>query len=355
LSYFANPRFSRVALAALCGLALLGCGPQFDPPSELKSLRILAVQKDEPYAKAGDTVNLSMLWQDASPKHLDAQGNPRPIQITWDSACVNPPGDLYFGCFPQLAQATLAQLGTGDQFSVTIPTDIIHASGDPKQPPYGTAFVFFAACAGTITPVVPTEDSPLPFACKDPNSGALLGSEDFVAGYSTIYVFNDFTNSNPVLTDASQQGHFTFQAQTFDATCVDASCLTLASPTDPCASPGDARCVPICADDGDVQKCTGYDLKPVIDGTLPANAEADTAAELDYGRAYDEEMWIDYYADHGNFSPPVKLLRDAQTGFSAAYDTKFYAPKDAGPIQVWAVVHDNRGGVSWEGFTLGAK
>ena len=49
---------------AFMTLFLLGCGPDFDPPSELHSLRVLAVQKDLPYAQPGQTVNLQMLWQD---------------------------------------------------------------------------------------------------------------------------------------------------------------------------------------------------------------------------------------------------------------------------------------------------
>src|SRR5205809_478425 len=78
-----------------CSLLLLGCGPDFDPPSELHSLRVLAVQKDVPYAQPGETVNLQMLWQDSS---LLA-GPDRKIQIAWSPGCFDPPGDLYYACF----------------------------------------------------------------------------------------------------------------------------------------------------------------------------------------------------------------------------------------------------------------
>jgi hypothetical protein len=337
---------------ALAAFVLTACGPEFDPPSELRSLRILAVQKDEPYAKPGDTVNLTMLWQDASPKRLDASGKPRAIQIAWASGCINPPGDLYFGCFSRLSMA-----GLGPTFSVVIPpTDIIHPSNDPKQPPYGLEYVFFSACAGTLTQVTPTEDSPLPFACQDTSTGALLGPDDFVAGYTQIYVFDAFTNENPVLTNAAGAAQITFAGQTFPADCVDAACLTVPDPVDPCADPAKAAlCVPVCADDGDAKKCPQHALQPVIDQTLPQNSEPDSIAVLSYGRAYGEEMWLDYYADRGNFDPALKLFSDAQSGYNPSYATHFLAPKDPGPVRVWAVLHDNRGGVSWEGFTLGAK
>src|SRR6187551_2418310 len=78
---------------AFFALFLLGCGPDFDPPSELHSLRILAVQKDKPYAQPGETVNLQMLWQDASP----LAG--RDIQVAWSPPCFDPPADLYYACF----------------------------------------------------------------------------------------------------------------------------------------------------------------------------------------------------------------------------------------------------------------
>ena len=75
------------------GVLLCGCGPKFDPPDQLSTLRVLGVQKDLPYAQPGQTVNLQMLWEDASP----SAG--RPIQITWSEPCANPDGDLYYSCF----------------------------------------------------------------------------------------------------------------------------------------------------------------------------------------------------------------------------------------------------------------
>jgi hypothetical protein len=246
--------------------------------------------------------------------------------------------------------------GLGDTFSVTLPADIIHPAHDPKQPPYGVAFVFFSACAGTLVPVTPTEDSPLPFACQDTNTGALLGPDDFVAGYTQIYAFDDFTNQNPVLADTGMPGRFEVRGQTFDSSCVGASCLTLPDPVDPCVSdPGSVLCVPVCPDDGDLLKCPKHDFKPLIDATLAANTERDGLAEISYGRPYWEAMWIDFYADRGNFDPAVKLFSDAVAGYNPNYTTHFLAPKDPGPIRVWAVLHDNRGGVAWEGLTLGAK
>src|SRR5688572_12873525 len=111
----------------------LGCSADFDPPSELKTLRVLAVQKSEPYASPGEEVELGMLWYDGSPRA------PRPVQLAWFSGCFNPPGDLYLGCFDvfsNLARASGGRRGSaglppgldvgfGERFTLELPTDLI--------------------------------------------------------------------------------------------------------------------------------------------------------------------------------------------------------------------------------------
>ncbi len=66
-------------------------------------------------------------------------------------------------------------------------------------------------------------------------------------------------------------------------------------------------------------------------------------------------MWINYYTEAGGFKSPVRLLNDATTGWNDKFSTDFYAPKAAGTFRVWALVHDNRGGVAWSGITLRAE
>jgi hypothetical protein len=47
------------------------------------------------------------------------------------------------------------------------------------------------------------------------------------------------------------------------------------------------------------------------------------------------------------------LLNDSTSGWNEKYRAELRAPKDAGPLQVWAVVHDNRGGMEFSRVTLG--
>jgi len=342
-----------VRWAGVLSLFLLGCGPDFDPPSELHSLRVLAVEKDVPYAQPGETVNLQMLWQDASP--LAAERN---IAISWSPPCFDPPGDLYYACFSDPASfggMIKQDPANPEHTSVDIPRDIISRRPPPadgsKNPAYGLTYVFFAACAGELTLLPTSGDNAFPVGCKDA-SGKLLGADDFVAGYTSIYSFEGFSNHNPVISGFQFRGN-TLPASEF---CVGDDCLTRdgsAPAVDiDCQDPVQSGlCVPACSDDGD-SSCTAFPFRPTIDKNDPANQDQDDVSAQLLGRDVGEQMWIDYYTDAGGFKSPVRLLNDATNGWNDDYGTDFYAPKQPGLLRIWAVAHDNRGGTAWSGVTL---
>ena len=337
--------------AAFLGLSLLvGCGPDFDPPSELHSLRILAVQKDVPYAQPDQDVNLELLWRDAS-------GKQRPVQIAWSPACFDPLGDLYYECFtnPDVFGSGMFTIGDSVKTTFTMPTDIISRKPPPvdaRNAPYGIAYVFFAVCAGTLSFVPPSSDPAIPIACKDAD-GNLLGSDDFVAGYTAVYSFKSFSNDNPVI----QGFEFNGKRVASPNSCLGEDCIALAGSQLPesfdCAD-DPARCVPTCKDDGD-SSCQAYSIRPIIDKADPANQNQDDVSVQLLGRNVGEQMWINYYTEAGGFKSPVRLLNDATSGWNDAYGTDFYAPKNPGVFRAWAIVHDNRGGVAWSGVTLRAQ
>jgi hypothetical protein len=352
----------------LLGVLLLGCGPKFDPPDQLSTLRILGVQKDLPYAQPGQTVNLQMLWEDASPNAG------RPIQLTWSGPCIDPDGDLYYGCFtPDHLPSLLGGLTHEPTTSFVMPesyapspgaksTPVIRTATTENNAPYGIVFIFFAACAGNLVPITTTDQTALPFACQD-TAGNALGSDDFVAGYTSIYSFNTFTNNNPVISG------FEFNGQTLpntsycgpplpnvDPTSQPSDCVPLAESPAPdpdsidcSATPPDPRCIPTCANDGE-SPCPAYPIQPTLIEAL--NQDQDDVSVMQLGHPVGEQMWIDYYTDGGGFKSPVRLLNDATSGWNPDYGTDFYAPKEAKISRVWALVHDNRGGVAWAGITL---
>lgn len=311
-----------------------GCAPSFDPASELKTLRVLGVQKDRPYARAGEEVTLSLLWHDASPTA------PREVQRAWIGGCFNPPGDLYQGCFTSIAERPeLVTFGDGDEFSLTIPEDIVRQR-QPGQPDYGLSYVFFAACAGTLEPVLDSPEPGFPLRCLDA-AGQPLGADDFVAGYTAIYSFEEFGNQNPIVTG------FRFRGEDVAEDCIGSACIGMPIAPPDCSAPG-APCVPVCEDDGE-PACSAYDVMPIVSQD---SREPDEVSAASYGTDFEEQIWINYYVDRGSVSPGVKLVNDATKGWNAEQQAEFRPPKEPGPVTVWAVVHDNRGGTEFVRFTL---
>jgi len=350
-----GPFVWRTALWVVAALSLVagaGCGPQFDPGNELKTLRVLAVKKDKPYAQPGDKVNLQLLWHDAKGRK-DSE-----IQRAFIGGCVDPLGDLYYGCFGQSGQGDapggIPPVGFGDTFQVTLPTDIISSRRDlePGQPRYGLYIVFFAVCAGKIDFVTDAAaagaSAGLPVRCLD-DAGKPLGSDDFVVGYTSIYSFEGISNENPSFSvDDAGKGQFLVADKPIVSDCVGDACQGAASVDVDCdAAP--ERCVAACADDGD-PSCPNIDVQPGIEKKV----EKDAVSSNLFGTDVTEQMWVNYYVDRGGISE-VRLLNDANSGWNDKYRGQLHAPKDPGPLQVWAVIHDNRGGMEFSRVTLGVR
>ena len=337
----------RVAL--LASLAALGCAAEFDPQSEVDALRVFGVQKTTPYTKPGDDVTLSMLWHDGTDQA------PRDVQVLWISGCFNPPADLFAGCLEDFAGVDFdldtafcdptadVSFCLGNDFTFNMPSGIIDERPppqDPNQAPYGLSYVFFAVCGGFLGPTKDTGRFAFPLGCyEDQELSKQLGPDDFVAGYSAIYAYDDLVNNNPIVTG------FEFNEVEVTPTCIGADCLDAiqAEPAPVDCQAGDVPCVFACPEDG-AEECPEFEVKPIIDR---ASAEPDTISSQLEDKDLQEQMWINYYVDGGEVDSDVRLLNDSITGWNEDFGTKFRAPKKTGPVNIWAVVHDNRGGVDW--------
>jgi hypothetical protein len=382
----------------------VGCGADFDSPDQIKTLRVIAVQKDHPYAAPTEDpmnpslVNMTMLWHDGVPRQNDTD-SARPIQRLWFSGCDDLPGDQYFSCLarihevweycagnhpvadlkdgesfsvvdclqsspdefekllssmpPQLPRdlaidyLSTYRIGAGDRFTYPIPLGIIEnhrSNSDSAVPPYGLSFVFFTACAGHID-VAPEwknlkldsrlTDATLgfPFLCLD-DTGNALGPDDYVAGYTQQFVYGDGSaNLNPVIDGLKFDG----KPVAADALCVDGACVP--EPRQNACDLPDVPRRPACKD-----RCPKYALSPQLDASK--NDEEDIFASRD-GSATREQMWIVYYADRGKIDKTARSLRDSNLGWFDDNGSAWTPPSDPGPVNVWAVVHDNRGGTSW--------
>jgi hypothetical protein len=336
-------------LWAACG------GGGFEPASKIKGLRVLALQKEPAYPHPGETVDLKLLYWDGKA----AEGSTRKLQFTFFQ-CDNPPGDFYYACFapdkfkplmeapPPVPDAGAAADATDEPGDASDDADMTEASIDAtpgadggapsddarivskritiparddivldKDPTdYGLRYVFFTACAGHIGPVAAGPNG-LPIGCLD-DANQKLGPDDFVPGYSAVYVYDTLRNANPIVTPE----------------------LIITSPA---PGPDGLRHVPRCTAK-DRSACPAYDVKADID---TGSAQEDPEAIDENGQLLHEQVWVAYYSSDGDFTNSLRLVNDAKTGWNADHGTKFRAPESPGTVHLFAVVHDNRGGVAW--------
>jgi hypothetical protein len=375
-----------LALAAVAApLAAPGCAASFAPISQIEGLRILAVAADKPYAQPGDTVNFTMTY-------TDSYGRPPPT-IVWIAGCYDPDGDEYYQCYAQFdGGITSSGLrfaeGQGlTTFSLTLPDDIISRLPKPANSPYyGLAYVFFAACDGTLSLSAPPDSTgaagAFPIACLD-DQGNRVGADSFVAGYTQVYAFADgATNHNPVVNgidlagsplpagtcvpnrkacggdagapDESQDaGPVEERVDAGDAgdagLIVEPSCCEVHT----CDISEDTRLGPGgCGKQDPFKSCSEYAITVDVPQDV---AEPDPNTKGPDGGLAHESVWVDYFADKGDFDNATLLVSDALNGIQTpdTYTVNYIAPPpdpDAGAdaggvtVHIWAVVHDSRGG-----------
>jgi hypothetical protein len=314
---------ARIGLAALVAAAVACGGGNFDPPSLVQSVRILATQADLPYAQPGERVTLQMLAVDGRADRS------RPMQVYWlPQVCEDPAQDLYYACYGAFGQQFTPgedigpQLSAGPSFSFTMPADAIaaRASHAGEADPYGIAFAFAIACAGHVeyVPVDPSSQSPAtnPFGCFD-DAHTALGPDDFVFGFTRVYAFADRRNANPVI------DHLTFGGGAVD--------------------PAAGIALPHCTASSE-SGCSTTDVDTVVP---EASQELDPGDVDASGNVAKEVLWADYYFTAGRVKTDSPLLFDAHSGRVGSSADAFDAPLSAGEQTLWAVVHDNRGGASW--------
>jgi hypothetical protein len=306
--------------------AAIGCGDNFEAPSVVDSVRIFATRADKPFAKPGDTVNLEVLAYDGRADRT------RAMNLYWiPIPCVDPHKDLYYACFPALngpggafqpGVDLTAQLVQGTTYSLTLPSDAItrHEPSPGVNDPYGLVIVFNAACAGHLEalPFDASSQDPqeLPFGCFDDAHDA-LGPTDFVFGLTRVYAYTDRANANPELDAVLFQG----------------------SPVDPAAGIHAALCT-----NSDSSKCPAL----ALDVAVPDSSDELDPADIDTdGNPRHEQIWVDYYLTGGKVDDDTRLLFDPAAGRVTPSATNYRASGPAGQGLLWAVVHDNRGGVTW--------
>ncbi|WP_437680536.1 hypothetical protein [Sorangium sp. So ce131] len=334
-----------LALGALAAPAIAsGCVAGFDPPSLVDSLRVFAVVADKPYANPGDEVTFRIHYQDAFGDDDDAS---RPVSVYWFGGCENPIGDDYYGCyedFEPLAEQLQdweegdpppelngVAVGFGDTYTIRIGEEILSSREPPASGPhYGSAFVFFVACAGRPGAV---EDQgtgragTFPIGCFD-SSGRRLGADSFVPGYTQVYVFEDRRpNVNPTIVDLELDG----ESMPED--------LGAIREVRRCPLSAEERREVGCNAPDPFTDCEAHRLEVIVDKDKVAETDPDAKQQ-----SLKESVWVNYYADQGDLDGGIKLVNDPSTGYIEDHAVTWIAPAEPGIATITAVLRDVRGG-----------
>ncbi|MEO8902080.1 MAG: hypothetical protein ABI488_09440 [Polyangiaceae bacterium] len=284
-----------------------GCA-DFAPGSRVSSFRVLAMQTDAPFAKPGETVNLTTL-------SYDPQG--RAINWAW-AVCVNPSASTVDGCLQKIAMdaatsgaSPIVAQGDGmDTFSYTIPHDAL-SSLPPAARPSALVGVLSVACPGELTFDAAASDAP--FHCADADTHRELAPDEYVIGLKRISVRATDRNQNPSI-----------EGVVFDGKDWPEGLVPTVSACD--------------THNNDYDKCPDATKHQVAVQVSADSVESDTS---EFGVPFSEQVIIEYYSTEGTFEHEIKIAADPQTGWAAR---KAASGQD---LSMWFVVHDDRGGQTW--------
>jgi hypothetical protein len=310
---FRARRVQAAALGALSLVALAGCGADFDPGSNVSSLRVLAVQADNSFAAPGETVRLQAT-------SFDPAG--RDIEWAW-TTCENPSATSIEGCLADITETALATgslplLGSGpgvDNVELTIAPNAL--DGIPVEARQNALTgVLSIACPGSLeldlaAAASSDADSLLPFRCTDA-SGARLGLHDAIVGIKRVFVRETDRNANPII-----------ESITFDG--------------EPWAE-GDIKEVDSCdTDDFSFDDCEGDGDHRIAANLTTASFEVGVD---ELGRDFSESLVVQHYATEGIFEYEVRVAE--------LPETRWVARRSASgqELRLWFVARDDRGGVT---------
>ena len=331
---------------SLLTLALAGCGTSFASESLVESVRLLAIQADKPYAAPGDTVTMTALAYDGRasqppPMVPPAMAQPPTMPVFWvPVVCPDPPGDSYFALLPRLRHlrqgappgADLSSVLTaGPTFSFQVPEDVISA----HAPEVGAAVRHGRGVRDRLRGTR---------AARGPQPG------HGPAGAAPRLLRRHRRRARPrrlgvrlcaglLLRQRSHQpepGHLQPDVRGHGRR--PHACPSSPSSTAP--APAGAR-PPRARHRGAAVERRARSRRPERQRHGPARG--------DLGRLLSDRRQRPTAA--GSVSGSA-LLYDATAGKVSSSTAQLTPPTVAGDQFLWAVVHDNRGGVAWQGVTV---
>ncbi|MET0592415.1 MAG: hypothetical protein ABW133_06935 [Polyangiaceae bacterium] len=295
---------SALVLALFLGVTgNAGCAGDFDPAARVIDLRVLAVRADAPYATAGQTVHLEALVAEPAGRTL-----------TWGwGLCVNPSYASATNCLQGLDPASIVIEQGKTTFDFTLPGDVITSLPSDGAPRASVGAVV-VACPGDLS----MQAGSIPFRCVDPATGRALETHEYVVGVKRVFARAVDKNENPVI-----------EGITWDGADWPAN---------------EIKEVVACDEAGNDYDACAQEQKHGIRVGIPASSvEVGTDS---FGIPYDEQVVVQYFSTEGIFEHEVSTVDKPESGWVARRSS---AGRD---VTMWFVVHDDRGGVTWEQRTV---
>jgi hypothetical protein len=316
--------FASIFAFAVASSIVGGCGSDFTPKNQVNGVRILAARADQSYARPGESVRVQVLAHDGRVAPSE------PMRLFWFPVpCVNPPTGQYYACYP--AFEALFPVGVdltpslveGKELTVTIPPNALESAvvrpGQGER--YATAYVFMVACPGHVERVPlrgGLAPNAVPVGCVNAR-GEQLPADQFVFGYTRIFVFEERRNAIPNLDGLTFEG----------------------KPVDPAIGLVTERC----REEAENDTCK---RKVKLDTLFnDAAAETDPDNVDSQGKVGRETLYVDWFTSVGKFQTDRKILFDGNLGRTPKSAIDFNPPLGPAKGTVWAVLHDNRGGTTW--------
>lgn len=310
-------------IAILIILASAACQEPMESISQVTKFRVLGVQAEPPEISPGQGTTLKVLFADPT-------GEGREVSIVW-LTCIgsfSPTSDLSEGCEPVWAPAMSTASQGGDTYVIpTTAPDIL--SGLPEDEDYLTVTVITILCAGgelTIGEEPSGEIDALDDLC--------VGGDGLVA----IKAFRVSNSSNPNKNPFISLLHFNEQplAEIGEESEADAG------PAD--GGPSHTGTY-VCENSYGCME--GAPIQAFLTDDSFQQYEKEEFGEI---KITDEDPYISWFVTGGKLSDDRSRTNEAPGPFQVSWKP----PRYGGTFEMWAVVHDMRGGLSWRSYSIEA-
>lgn len=338
-------RKTTIVLGAALGGFLPGCVPQFaDDLSQVEGFRVLAVRADPAEAPPGGQVTLSALWATPEGETVEAS------DVTW-ALCtkrreLTEPGPVSPVCLAEFEDGeseNLEYLESGESAAASLPRDVCRYFGPLASPPEPGSVVGGRPADPDLTggyyqPVLVGQDEAtlgtIRLLCGATNL-PLTEIRNFNQGYRP----NEHPDFESILRRSDDSSEEIDPAQTLEVGRgqeVDFRVEWSSCPEEP--ECGDGLCTPgenstNCSEDcrTDPVGCTGAEFYLYAD---PATRTVTTQRET---------VTVAWFTTGGSFA---SSSTDDPEGNDFT-ENVWTAPDEPGTLNIWLVLRDNRGGVSW--------